>query len=106
MKDDITSHYQKERTIAFALPSRERPCLSWVKSAAPFNRRLPVNFRYAPFATGSRGAALCREGPDSEVMTLIGSCRVWLSGRPPAGITVFDFGPNLEASQPGEPSLI
>jgi hypothetical protein len=34
----------------------------WVKSAVPFNRRLPVNFRYAPFATGSRGAALCREG--------------------------------------------
>jgi hypothetical protein len=25
----------------------------WVKSAAPFNRWLPVNFRYAPLATES-----------------------------------------------------
>jgi hypothetical protein len=39
----------------------------WVKSAAPFNRWLPVNFRYAPLATESRGAARCREGPQADI---------------------------------------
>jgi hypothetical protein len=49
--------------------------LLWVKSAAPFNSRLPVNFRYAPFATGSRGAALCREGPTTDIGLIIRSTR-------------------------------
>jgi hypothetical protein len=34
-------------------------CRQWVKSVALFNRRLPVNFRYAPLApkTARRGEA-------------------------------------------------
>src|ERR1700757_64021 len=48
----------------------------WVTRVVLCNRRLPVHFRYAPFATELRGAAICRDGPFPDV---IGSSRKFMA---------------------------
>ena len=44
----------------------------WLKSVGLCDRQLPLDFRNAPLASRprSRGAAICREGPKSEELTL------------------------------------